>query len=70
MWRAQRAGRIARAVEPRLAGYECVGLIAAAAGQYKLLRASGFSHQQLVETNARLIHTVATGIAALDEHAR
>ena len=68
--RAQQAGRIARAVEPRLAGYECVGLISAAGGQYTLLRASGFSHQQLIETNARLIHTMATGIAALDEHAR
>jgi AcrR family transcriptional regulator len=65
--RAQQAGRIARAVEPRLAGYECVGLIASAAGKYTLLCASGFSHRQLIETNARLIHTIATGIAAPDQ---
>ena len=43
--RAHQAGRISRTVEPRLAGYECVGLISAAGGQYTLLRASGFSHQ-------------------------
>jgi Tetracyclin repressor-like, C-terminal domain len=67
--RAQQAGRIARAVEPRLAGYECAGLIASAPGKYRLLRASGFSHQQLIETDAWLIHTIATGIAALDEQA-
>ena len=68
--RAQQAGRIARSVEPRLAGYECVGLIGAAGSGYALLRASGFSHQQLIETNARLIHMMATGIARIDEHAR
>jgi AcrR family transcriptional regulator len=61
--KSQDAGRIARAIEPRLAGYECVGLIASAAGKYLLLRESGFSHKQLIETNARLVHMIATGIA-------
>jgi hypothetical protein len=39
-------------LKPRLAGYECVGLIASAAGKYLQLRESGFSHKQLIETNA------------------
>jgi AcrR family transcriptional regulator len=61
--RSQDAGRISRAVNARLAGYECVGLISSAAIKYELLRESGFSHRHLVETNARLVHTIVTGIA-------
>lgn len=61
--RSQAAGRIASAVHPRLAGYECIGLISSAASRYDLLRESGFSHKHLVETNARLLHMIATGIA-------
>lgn len=60
---SQEAGRIAKAVQPRLAGYECIALISSASGKYDLLRESGFSHKQLVETNARLLHMIATGIA-------
>jgi AcrR family transcriptional regulator len=62
--RSQDAGRIARAVQPRLAGYECVGLISSASSKYALLLQSGFSRTQLIETNARLLHMIATGIAA------
>jgi AcrR family transcriptional regulator len=62
--RAQAAGRIAEAIQPRLAGYECVGLISSAAGKYSLLLESGFSRTQLIETNARLLHMIATGLAA------
>lgn len=65
--RSQDAGRISRAVQPRLAGYECVGLISSAAVKYDLLRDSGFSHDQLIETNARLVHMIATGIAGATE---
>lgn len=59
----QQAGRIAKAVQPRLAGYECIALISSASNKYDLLRESGFSHKQLVETNARLLHTITTGLA-------
>lgn len=62
--RSQDAGRVSRALNARLAGYECVGLISSAAGKYALLRESGFSHKHLVETNARLVHMIVTGIAA------
>jgi AcrR family transcriptional regulator len=61
--RSQAAGRISRAVQPRLAGYECIGLLSSAGGKYDLLVESGFSHKQLIETNARLVHMIATGIA-------
>lgn len=60
---SQNAGRLARAVHPRLAGYECVGLISSAAVKFALLLDSGFTRDQLVETNARLIHIIVTGIA-------
>ena len=59
--RSQDAGRIATAVNPRLAGYECVGLISSAAGKYALLLESGFSRKHLVETTARLVLLIATG---------
>jgi AcrR family transcriptional regulator len=60
--RSQATGRIAPEIHPRLAGYECVGLIASAATRYGLLLRSGFTHAQLVETNARLLHMIATGL--------
>jgi AcrR family transcriptional regulator len=62
--RAQAAGRLSRVIQPRLAGYECVALISSAAGKHELLKESGFSHKQLIETNARLIHMIATGLNA------
>ncbi|MDB5423218.1 MAG: regulatory protein TetR [Phenylobacterium sp.] len=65
--RSQDAGRISQALQPRLAGYECIALISSAAGKYELLRESGFSHKQLVETNARLLHLIATGIVMAAE---
>lgn len=62
--KAQAAGRIPMAVTPRLAGYECVSIIASAGQKYELLMASGFSPDQLVETTARLLHMIATGLWA------
>jgi AcrR family transcriptional regulator len=62
--RSQEAGRISAALQPRLAGYECVGLISSAASKYALLLESGFTRTQLIETNARLLHMIATGLAA------
>jgi AcrR family transcriptional regulator len=59
--RAQAAGRIHPSVTPRLAGYECTGIINSTGQKYELLIASGFSHGQLVETTARLLHLMATG---------
>lgn len=53
---AQAAGRLSPAINPRLAGYECVGLLSSTAQRYDLFRNSGFSHPQLVETTARLLH--------------
>ena len=58
---AQAAGRLPPSVTPRLAGYECVGIIFSAGQKYELLMASGFTHDQLVETTARLLHMIATG---------
>jgi AcrR family transcriptional regulator len=59
--KAQAAGRISGAITPRLAGYECVSIIGSTGAKYELLIASGFTHQQLVETTARLLHLLATG---------
>lgn len=64
--RSQEAGRIDLAMQPRLAGYECVGLISSAATKFSLLVESGFSREQLIETNARLLRMIATGIAGPD----
>jgi AcrR family transcriptional regulator len=58
---AQRAGRLDTAITPRLCGYECVGIIGSTGQRYELLIASGFTHEQLVETTARLLHLIATG---------
>jgi AcrR family transcriptional regulator len=58
---AQAAGRLPPALTPRLVGYECVGILSSTSTRYELLRASGFSHDQLVETTARLLHLIATG---------
>jgi len=55
------AGRIDPGVVPRLAGYECVGLVGSLGKKYELLRASGFSHRDLVGTTARILHLIATG---------
>lgn len=59
--KGQAAGRISADITPRLAGYECVGVIASAGQRYELLIASGFTHRELVETTARLLHLIATG---------
>jgi AcrR family transcriptional regulator len=59
--KAQTARRISRSIAPRLAGYECVSIIGSVSQRYELLRASGFTHVQLVETTARLLHMIATG---------
>ena len=61
--RSQDAGRVDAAVQPRLAGYECVGLISSAATKFTLLVESGFTREQLIETNARLLRMIATGLA-------
>jgi AcrR family transcriptional regulator len=61
--KAQTEGRIDAAVTPRLVGYECVSIIASTGQKYELLMASGFTHDQLVETTARLLHSIATGRA-------
>ncbi len=60
--RSQAAGRISRAIQPRLAGYECLGLISSAANNHALLLESGFTRKQLIETNARIVHLIATGL--------
>jgi AcrR family transcriptional regulator len=59
--KGQAAGRISRTVQPRLAGYECVGLVTSISVRYELLRESGFSHGQLVNTTAALLRAIATG---------
>lgn len=61
---AQASGRLAPEITPRLAGYECVSVLASTGQRYELLIASGFSHDQLVETTARLLHLIATGSRA------
>ncbi len=59
--KGQAAGRISRMVQPRLAGYECVGLVLSICVRYDLLLDSGFTHAQLINTTASLLHTIATG---------
>ncbi len=58
----QEAGRISSAIQPRLAGYECVGILVSTAQRHRLFRHSGFSNDDLVETTARLIHILAVGL--------
>jgi len=48
-------------VQPRLAGYECVGILLSICVRYELLRDSGFTHSQLVNATAALLHAMATG---------
>lgn len=60
--KAQATGRVSKAVQPRLAGYECVGLLLSVGVRYELLRESGFSDAQLVNTTAALLHSMATGL--------
>src|SRR5690606_11908485 len=52
----QGLGRISSAIQPRLAGYECVAMLSSIGQTYALLRSSGFSHAEPVETTARLLH--------------
>jgi AcrR family transcriptional regulator len=59
--RAQAEGKISEAISPRLAGYECVNVLGSTGAKYDLFMASGFSHRRLVETTARLLHTIVTG---------
>jgi AcrR family transcriptional regulator len=56
------AGAIHAAVTPRLVGYECAGLLVAIGQADDLLMASGFTQAELVETTARLLHRMATGM--------
>jgi AcrR family transcriptional regulator len=59
--KAQARGDISADITPRLAGYECVSVIAGAGQKYDLYIASGFSREQIVETTARMLHLIATG---------
>lgn len=61
---SQAAGRISPAIQPRLASYECVGMLGSMGQAYELLSGSGFSHDELVETTARLLHAAAVGEGA------
>ena len=61
---SQAAGRISAKVQPRLAGYECISVLQSVCGAYDLLASSGFTHEQLVETTARLLHMIAVGDGA------
>jgi AcrR family transcriptional regulator len=54
--KAQAEGWISGSIQPRLAGYQCVAILASAGMRYDLFRASGFSHAQIVETNAQIVH--------------
>ncbi len=59
--RSQAAGRLPTQIKPRVAGYECVSLLTSVGERYELLRASGFSHDDLKGTTARLLHLIAMG---------
>jgi len=52
---AQAEGRLSGSMQPRLVGYECVAVLASAGGRYDLFRASGFSHEELIETHAQML---------------
>jgi len=58
---AQAEGRLNSAIQPRLASYEFISIITSAGARYDLFRASGFSHEQLVDTTARIIFRLAGG---------
>jgi AcrR family transcriptional regulator len=58
---AQGRGLIHPNVNPRLAGYECVGLLGAIGSRRTLLLDSGFPPKELVETTARLLLALTTG---------
>lgn len=58
---AQKAGRVSPSVNGRLVGYECVSLLASISTRYRLFRDSGFTHEQLVETTARVLYAAVMG---------
>ena len=58
---AQAAGRMSEAMQPRLVGYECVAILSSAGSRYDLFRASGFSHEELVETHAQMLYRLLAG---------
>lgn len=61
--RARDAGRLPPDILPRLGGWLCVSALYAMCEKYALLRASGFSHEQMVETTAGMLRVMATGTA-------
>lgn len=53
---AQAEGRLSRTIQPRLLAYECISALAAPGYRYELLRIAGFTHEEMVETTAQLVH--------------
>jgi AcrR family transcriptional regulator len=59
----QAAGRLPAEIEPRLGGYLCFFVIASMCVRYDLLRASGFTHDQIITTTASMLRMMASGTA-------
>jgi AcrR family transcriptional regulator len=60
--KAQQQGRIAPEINARLVSYEAVGLVSSVALRCQQLMKSGFSRRQLIDTTARILLTIATGL--------
>jgi AcrR family transcriptional regulator len=58
---AQAAGLIDPHINPRLVGYECVGMVRAVSARFGLLLDSGFSRHELIDTSARILYRLVTG---------
>jgi AcrR family transcriptional regulator len=59
--RAQEDGELPLSIKPRLGSYLCLGVLSSTCDRYDLWRASGFTHEELVETTASMLRILATG---------
>jgi len=58
---AQAAGEVDPYLNPRLVGYECLGLVRSLSARFDLLMDSGFTRHELIDTSARTLYRMATG---------
>jgi AcrR family transcriptional regulator len=59
--RAQEDGELPLSIKPRLGSYLCLGVLSSTCDRYDLWSASGFTHEELVETTASMLRILATG---------
>lgn len=58
---AQAQGRVDPYLKPRMVGYECVGIVRSLSARLELMMASGFTHEEMIDTSARILYLLVTG---------